>query len=161
LKRIPLAVLSAAILVASSVAVAEPAQAATVCNPITYNYEVREAGAGIGNLYVKSNVCTSGTTVVSSSGSVAWVPNPLGTATGWVYTHIGTARTATTAWQTSGTFKLCVPTQVSPLCSYGEAFKVNYSGYPKSFVGPYASPRFACTNVYCTNAMTFAYKGRS
>jgi hypothetical protein len=160
-QRSPFAVVAALTLaMTSSLAIAGPAHAATVCNPVIYKYEVREAGAGIGLLHVKTNVCTSGTTVTSSSGSVTWEPNPLGTATGWVYTHIGTSRTATSAWLTSGSFKLCVPTQLSPLCSYGEAFKVAYAGYPKAFVGPTMQPRFTCTNTYCSSHMTFVYKGR-
>lgn len=165
MRRTPIAVVTALVLTASSLALASPAQAATICNPVTYNYEVRGAGAGIGNLLVRTNICMNGTTLASSTGAVTWVANPLGTAAGWVYTHTGTSRvtvgTNGASWLTTGTFKLCVPTQISPLCSYGEAFKVNYAGYAKSFVGPVVTPRFACTNSYCSNAMTFVYKGRS
>jgi hypothetical protein len=138
--------------------------ATVVCNPVIHKFEVREAGAGIGMLYIKTNVCMSGSRMKSSSGSVAWDPNPLGSMTGWTYKGLGTARTATgtnvASWQTTGVFKLCVPIQVSPLCSYGETFKVLYAGYARSFVGPPAPPRFSCTNAYCRKAMTFAYKGR-
>jgi hypothetical protein len=159
----------AAVVVLSACAVAwggvAPAAAAnTVCNPVSQRFEVREAGAGIGLLHVRTNICTSGKKLASASGSVVWEPNPLGSAAGWRYQGLGTSRLAlgstSASWKTSGTFKLCVPTQVSPLCSYGESFSVTYAGYAKSFIGPTAPPRFSCSNTYCSRAMTFVYKGR-
>lgn len=144
---------------------ASPALAAdTTCNPVSQRYEVREAGAGIGLIHVKTNVCTTPGKATTSTGSITWEANPLGAATGWRYQSLGTSRVAggstSASWQSSGVFKLCVPTQLSPLCSYGESFKVAYAGYAKSFVGPQAPPRFSCTNSYCTKGMTFVYKGR-
>ena len=69
MRRTPIAVITALVLTASSVAIASPAQATTICNPVTYNYEVREAGAGIGNLLVRTNICMNGSTMSSSTGA--------------------------------------------------------------------------------------------
>jgi hypothetical protein len=141
-----------------------PAAAARVlCNPVTYRYEVREAGAGIGELRVSTNVCREGTTMTSSTASVRWSPNPLGTAAGWRYAGGGLSRISTTGysafWKASGTFKLCVVISVSKVCSFPETFSVVISGYARGTLRQ-ALPRFACTNEQCKAGMTFVYKGR-
>jgi hypothetical protein len=156
------AVVLGLVIVVGSAAPAASA-ATTVCNPVSRKYEVREAGAGIGLIHVKTNVCTAPGRPTTSTGSITWQPNPLGSAAGWRFQSLGTSRVASGStggsWTSKGVFTLCVPTQVSPLCSYGEAFKVSYAGYAKSFRGPQVSPRFSCTNTYCRKAMTFVYKG--
>jgi hypothetical protein len=148
----------------SALFVAAPAHAATVCNPDTWRFEVREAGAGIGDLRINTNVCMNGKTMTSSTSSVTWTPSPLGGVTGWVFSSLGTSRVATgsnyASWVSNGVFKLCVPTQISPLCSYGEQFRATYNGYASSFVGPIPTPSIKCTNSYCSNKMTFVFKAK-
>jgi hypothetical protein len=139
--------------------------ATTNCNPVTWRYEVRQANIPAGVIRLNTNVCTTNGNISSSSASASWSPNPLGYGTGWRWDNNRTVRLSQNAtnvsWRHSALFKVCVPTQVSPICSYDSTYSVDFFAYPKSFVGPPIPPAFACTNQFCRNGMTFVYQGRS
>jgi hypothetical protein len=142
-------------LVGAAVAWAAPAEAATVCNPQQKKFYLYEASVpwSLGTMTLNTNICMDGTKLSSSTASMTWSASPAGMAAGWRFDNNATQRievgTANAAWVSSATLKLCVPTQISPLCSYGESFKITYYAYSKTFVGPQRGPVFACTNSYC------------
>jgi len=113
----------------SSFVAAQPAAAATVrCNPQQKSFSVYEAQipAPIGTLTLNTNICMSGSTQTSSSASMKWSASPLGAGMGYRFDNNTTQRLTSGSWVSSGTLKLCVPTQISPLCAYGEAFKITH-----------------------------------
>jgi len=148
--------LAVAALAAGSTLVASPAQAATTkCHPVARHYTVSEASVkySIGTITINTNNCTSGKKMTSSTASMKWDPSPLGSGAGWRFDNNTTSRRGTDAqmagWVSTAVMKICAPTQVSPLCSFGESFKVTYTGYTAGFVGPQVAPAFKCTNKYC------------
>ncbi|MDM7891427.1 hypothetical protein [Curtobacterium caseinilyticum] len=149
-------VLAVSALTLGSVLVAGPAQAAsTKCNPVAKRYTVTEASVkySVGTITINTNNCRSGSKMTSSSASMKWDPSPLGTGAGWRFDNNTTSRRGTdpqmAGWVSTAVMKICAPTQISPLCSYGETFKVTYTGYTDNFVGPQVQPAFKCTNSYC------------
>ncbi|SEA76847.1 hypothetical protein SAMN04515680_1476 [Leifsonia sp. 21MFCrub1.1] len=107
----------------------------------------------LGTITLNTYVCMNGSAMESSSASMTWSASPAGAAGGWRFDNNTTQRISTgpdnAAWVSTATMKLCVPTQVSPLCSYGETFKINYYAYRAGFIGPQRGPEFYCTNSYC------------
>lgn len=138
--------------------------ATTICNPVTWRYEVRQAGTAIGEFRTSTNICTTDGRITSSSAGVGFSPNALGSGAGWRWDNYGTSRVSTSStnasWRNSGQFRLCAPTQISPLCSRESKYAVTFYGYPKNFVGPPIPPAFSCLNAECSSYLRFVYLGR-
>lgn len=107
----------------------------------------------LGTITLNTNICMNGSVMTSSTANMTWSASPAGMVAGWRFDNNTTQRLSTgpdnAAWVSSATLKLCVPSQVSPLCSNGESFKINNYAYRAGFVGPQRGAEFYCTNSYC------------
>ncbi|WP_150117012.1 hypothetical protein [Arthrobacter sp. ERGS1:01] len=158
-KRLLVTFVALVLLIGGSLVATTPANAATqYCNPHATSFTVKEGSVNlvVGRVTVHSNVCLNAAKngVVSSNASLSWDPTPAGTLAGWRFDSNVTQLTyqggTQASWVSSAVMKMCLPTQVSPLCSFGETFKVNTTHHGVGFVGPgVVNYSFACTNKYC------------
>jgi hypothetical protein len=161
--RLLSAIVAAALAIGGALVIAEPAQAAT-CTTRTYHYNVTDGSVAIviGSLHVNTHICESSPGHrSSSSSSISFLMSGLGSTTGWVFINQGTSlvnSTTTRANYTSnGALKLCVPTQLSPLCSNPTEFKTTQTEAIPSFIGPIPGPTVGCYVSGC--GLHFKYTG--